>query len=215
MDIVQQLLSFVLHLDVHLSELIANYGLWTYAILFVIIFCETGLIVFPLLPGDSLLFAAGALAAITILDVHLLVLLLSIAAILGDSVNYSIGKLLGPKIFHHDSSRLFNKEHLHRAHEFYERYGGKTIVIARFLPIIRTFVPFVTGIARMTYARFMFYNVFGAFLWIVSLTYSGYFFGNIPFVKKNFSLVIVMIILISLLPGILSYMHAKYEKKAT
>ena len=214
MELIKDLVSIVLHLDVHLAELIANYGIWTYAILFLIIFCETGLVVFPILPGDSLLFAAGALAATTDLDVHILSLLLTIAAVLGDSVNYAIGKMIGPKVFHYESSRFFKREHLMRTHEFYEKYGGVTIIVARFIPIIRTFAPFVAGIGSMTYSKFILFNVFGGVFWIYSLTYAGYFFGNIPFVKNNFALVIVAIVFISILPGIAAYLNTRFRKKS-
>lgn len=213
MELIKDLVNIVLHLDVHLAELIANYGIWTYAILFLIIFCETGLVVFPILPGDSLLFAAGALAATTDLDVHILSLLLTIAAVLGDSVNYAIGKMIGPKVFHYESSRFFKREHLMRTHEFYEKYGGVTIIVARFIPIIRTFAPFVAGIGSMTYSKFILFNVFGGVFWIYSLTYAGYFFGNIPFVKNNFALVIVAIVFISVLPGIVAFLKARFRNK--
>jgi membrane-associated protein len=211
MELLKDLVDIVLHLDVHLTELIANYGTWTYALLFLIIFCETGLVVFPILPGDSLLFAAGALAATSELDVHILALLLTSAAVLGDSVNYTIGKIIGPKVFHYESSRFFKREHLIRTHEFYEKYGGVTIIVARFIPIIRTFAPFVAGIGSMTYSKFILFNVFGGVFWIYSLTYAGYFFGNIPFVKNNFALVIVAIVFISILPGIVAYLRTKFK----
>lgn len=211
MELLKDLVDIVLHLDVHLTELISNYGTWTYAILFLIIFCETGLVVFPILPGDSLLFAAGALAATSELDVHILALLLTIAAVLGDSVNYTIGKIIGPKVFHYDSSRFFKREHLIRTHEFYEKYGGVTIIVARFIPIIRTFAPFVAGIGSMTYSKFILFNIFGGIFWIYSITYAGYFFGNIPFVKNNFALVIVAIVFISILPGIVAYLRTKFS----
>ncbi len=213
MELLKDLIDIVLHLDIHLAELISNYGTWTYAILFLIIFCETGLVVFPILPGDSMLFAAGALAATSELDVHILAMLLTIAAVLGDSVNYAIGKAIGPKVFHYESSRFFKKEHLIRTHEFYEKYGGVTIIVARFIPIIRTFAPFVAGIGSMTYSKFILFNLFGGIFWIYSLTYAGYFFGNIPFVKNNFALVIVAIVFISILPGIAAYLNTRFKKK--
>ncbi|MBL7959526.1 DedA family protein [bacterium] len=212
MELLKDLIDIVLHLDSHLAELIVNYGTWTYAILFLIIFCETGLVIFPILPGDSLLFAAGALAATTELDVHVLAVLLTSAAVLGDSVNYAIGRRIGPKVFHYENSRFFNKQHLIRTHEFYERYGGTTIIVARFIPIIRTFAPFVAGIGAMTYAKFILYNIFGGIVWIVSLLYAGFFFGNIPIVKDNFSLVILAIIFISILPGIIAYFQQKSKQ---
>lgn len=213
MELLKDLIDIVLHLDIHLAELISSYGTWTYAILFLIIFCETGLVVFPILPGDSMLFAAGALAATSELDVHILAMLLTIAAVLGDSVNYAIGKAIGPKVFHYESSRFFKKEHLIRTHEFYEKYGGVTIIVARFIPIIRTFAPFVAGIGSMTYSKFILFNLFGGIFWIYSLTYAGYFFGNIPFVKNNFALVIVAIVFISILPGIAAYLNTRFKKK--
>jgi membrane-associated protein len=205
MEYIQYLIDFILHLDTHLTELVAQYGTWTYAILFLIIFCETGLVVTPILPGDSLLFAIGALAATGSLDVFWVFILLSIAAILGDTVNYWAGYVIGPKVFHGERSRLLNRKHLERTHEFYEKYGGKTIILARFIPIIRTFAPFVAGIGRMNYGRFLIYNVVGGIAWIAIFTYAGYFFGNIPVVKRNFTIVIFAIIFISLLPAVIEY----------
>lgn len=206
----KQLIDFVLHINVHLNELVANYGVWVYAILFLIVFAETGLVVTPFLPGDSLLFATGAICAQGGLDVWLICLLLFIAAVLGDTVNYWIGYRLGPKVFQRKDSWLLNQKHLQRAHDFYEKYGGKAIVFARFIPIVRTFAPFVAGIGKMTYKRFMFFNFFGAFLWIISFTFAGYYFGNMPAVKKNFSLVIVAIIILSMVPPVLEWFrHAR------
>lgn len=207
MEMFTALIDIFLHIDRHLSEIIQNYGLWTYLILFTIIFLETGLVVTPFLPGDSLLFAAGTFAALGALDMMWLFVLLSIAAIAGDTVNYWIGSYTGPKIFHKDKVRFLNKEYLDRTHQFYEKYGGKTIIIARFIPIIRTFAPFVAGIGSMTYWRFISYNVIGGVAWIVLCTLAGYFFGNLPIVKENFSLVILAIIIISILPGIIEYMR--------
>lgn len=195
----------VIHLDKHLQVLIENYGAWIYAILFLIIFCETGLVVTPFLPGDSLLFVAGALAAAGGMNVHFMVALLIIAGIAGDAVNYSFGRYLGPKVFHYEGSRFLNRNHLKRAHEFYERHGGKTIIIARFVPIIRTYAPFVAGIGYMPYTRFAAFNVVGAILWVTSLGYAGYFFGNLPWVKSNLSLVILGIIILSILPGVYEF----------
>ena len=203
------LIDIFLHIDRHLSEIIQNYGLWTYLILFTIIFLETGLVVTPFLPGDSLLFAAGTFAALGALDMMWLFVLLSIAAIAGDTVNYWIGAYVGPKVFHKDKVRFLNKEYLDRTHQFYEKYGGKTIIIARFVPIIRTFAPFVAGIGKMTYWHFISYNVIGGVAWIVICTLAGYFFGNLPIVKENFSLVILAIIIISILPGVIEYMRHK------
>jgi membrane-associated protein len=217
MDLIRHFIDLVLHLDEHLSALAASYGMWTYAILFLIIFCETGLVVTPFLPGDSLLFAVGALAALPAsgLDVFWVFVLLSLAALAGDNVNYWIGHSLGPKVFRAEGSRLLNKKHLERTHQFYAKHGGKTVIIARFMPIIRTFAPFVAGIGRMAYARFLAYSVAGAILWMASFLYAGYFFGNIPFVKKNFTLVVLAIIFISLLPGIIEFLrHRAAQRQA-
>jgi membrane-associated protein len=209
MELIQHLLDFVLHLGDHLEALVRDYGVWTYAILFLIIFCETGLVVTPFLPGDSLLFAVGAIAATGALDPVAVSVLLAVAAILGDTVNYAIGHWLGPMVFQSERSRLLNREHLERTHRFYEKYGGKTIIIARFVPIVRTFAPFVAGIGAMTYARFLLYNVTGGVVWICAFVAAGYFFGNIPVVKDNFSLVILAIIVISVLPGVIEYWRAR------
>lgn len=199
-----------MHIDKHLSTIIQSYGLWTYLILFLIIFLETGLVVTPLLPGDSLLFAAGTFAALEALDVTWLLVLLSIAAIAGDTANYWIGAYIGPKVFHKEKVRFLNREYLDRTHRFYEKYGGKTIVIARFIPIIRTFAPFVAGIGSMTYWRFIGYNVIGGVAWIAACIFAGYYFGNLPVVRKNFSLVIVAIVFISILPGIIEYVRHRF-----
>ncbi len=206
-------IDFIIHIDVHLSEIIQSYGMWTYLILFLIIFCETGLVVTPFLPGDSLLFAAGAFAARGDLNVLWLFILLSVAAILGDTANYWIGNIVGPKVFHQEHVKFLNKEYLNRTHLFFERYGGKTIIIARFVPIIRTFAPFVAGIGSMTYVRFISYNVLGGIVWIASFAFAGYFFGNIPMVKKNFTLVIFAIIIISILPGVIEFMRQHRLRK--
>jgi membrane-associated protein len=213
MDLVHWFVDFFLHLDRHLAEVIQAYGTWTYALLFTIVFLETGLVVTPLLPGDSLLFAAGSFAALGALDVSLLFVLLSVAAILGDTVNYAIGHYLGPKVFHYPKSRLFNPEHLRKTHQFYEKYGGKTIIIARFVPIVRTFAPFVAGIGAMSYGRFLAYNVIGGILWVAVCLFAGYFFGNLPFVKKNFSLVIVAIVVLSILPAVVEYLRHRREAR--
>lgn len=209
MDLIKYLIDFILHLDKHLVELVTQYGGWTYAILFLIIFCETGLVVTPILPGDSLLFAVGALAAKGGLNVFTVFVLLSIAAILGDTVNYWVGKVIGPKVFSSESSRWLNKEHLVRTHEFYEKYGGKTIIIARFMPIIRTFAPFVAGIGQMSYGKFILYNIVGGIVWIAGFLYAGYFFGNIPVVKRNFTLVVFGIIIVSVLPAVFEYLRSR------
>ncbi len=202
-ELAKHLIDIVLHLDVHLQGIIAQYGLWTYALLFLIIFAETGLVVTPFLPGDSLLFAAGALCAGTVLNVHLLVVLLSIAAVVGNLVNYAVGSYLGPKVFSREDSWLLRKKHLDQAHAFFEKYGGRSIILSRFMPIIRTFVPFVAGVGRMPYPRFFLFNLVGGCTWIVALTYLGYFFGGTELVKKNFSLVVVAIIVISMLPMVI------------
>ena len=209
MELFATFIDIVLHLDRHLQALVAQYGAWVYLILFLIVFCETGLVVTPFLPGDSLLFVAGTVAAAGGMDVHLLVALLIIAAVLGDSVNYWIGNYLGPRVFHDQDSRWLNRKHLERAHAFYERHGGKTIVIARFIPIIRTYAPFVAGIGAMAYGRFISYNVGGAVLWVASLAYAGYFFGNLPIVKNNLTLVIIGIIILSILPGVVEYFRQR------
>ena len=209
MEFVKSLTDILLHLDVHLDLVIRSYGFWTYGILFLIIFLETGLVVTPFLPGDSLLFAAGTFAALGSLDVMWVIILLSIAAVAGDTANYWIGHAAGPKVFSKEKSRLFNKEYLRRTHEFYEKYGGKTIIIARFVPIIRTFAPFVAGIGSMTYGRFIAYNVVGGMGWVVLLVLGGYFFGNIPVIKRNFSLAIAAIIFLSILPGIIEFLRQR------
>lgn len=207
MELIGTFFDLFVHLDRHLETIIRDYGLWTYLILLLIVFCETGLVVTPILPGDSLLFAAGALAATTALDVGWLFVLLTAAAIAGDTVNYWIGNAIGPRVFSREGSRLLNREHLERTHRFYERHGGKTIIIARFMPIIRTFAPFVAGVGSMNYARFIAYNVVGGVVWVAVFVYGGYLFGNIPVVKRNFTLVIFGIILLSVLPGIVGFVR--------
>ena len=208
MEYVKYLIDFILHIDVHLSELIRDYGVQTYVILFAIVFVETGLVVMPFLPGDSLLFAAGAFTAKGDFDLWLLGTALSIAAIAGDSLNYAIGHYFGPKVFSRDNRRL-NRQHLVRTEAFYEKHGGKTIIIARFVPIIRTFAPFVAGVGAMNYRRFLAYNVVGALLWVWSFLLLGYFFGNLPAVKSNFTLVIFAIIGISVLPIVVEFLKAR------
>ena len=211
MELVQYFVELFLHLDKHLNVIIQNYGVWTYLLLFVVIFCETGLVVTPFLPGDSLLFAAGTFAALGSLKVEWLFVLLSVAAIGGDTANYWIGHYVGPKVFHKEDVRFLNKEYLDRTHRFYEKHGGKTIIIARFIPIIRTFAPFVAGIGKMTYGRFISYNVFGGLAWIAIFLFGGYYFGNLPFVKRNFTLVILAIIFISVLPGVIEFLSHRYR----
>jgi membrane-associated protein len=213
MELIKTFFDIFMHLDKHLGGVIQAYGTWTYLILFLIIFCETGLVITPILPGDSLLFAAGAFAAIGALDAGWLFILLSIAAVAGDTVNYGIGSYLGPKIFHKREVRFLNREYLDRTHRFYEKHGGKTIIIARFMPIIRTFAPFVAGIGTMSYMRFISYNVVGGIVWIASFVFGGYFFGNIPLVKRNFTLVILAIIFLSVLPGIIEFFRQRNGKR--
>jgi membrane-associated protein len=213
MDLVHFFVDVFVHLDRHLAEVIQAYGTWTYALLFTIVFLETGLVVTPILPGDSLLFAAGSFAALGALDGSLLFVLLSAAAILGDTVNYAIGHYLGPKVFHYERSRFFNPDHLRKTHRFYEKYGGKTIIIARFVPIVRTFAPFVAGIGAMTYWRFLAYNVIGGVLWVAVCLLAGYFFGNLPVVKENFSLAIVAIVILSVMPAVVEYLRHRRGRK--
>lgn len=212
MEWISQLIDFVLHINVHLAELVKDYGPWIYLILFLIVFCETGLVVTPILPGDSLLFAAGALAATGGMNPFILCLVLITAAILGDTANYWIGKKSGT-ILQRKFPRIVKPEYLVRTNAFFERYGGKTIIFARFVPIVRTFAPFVAGAGAMTYGRFMMFNVVGAFLWVLLLVPAGYFFANFEFVKKNFSAVILGIIVISILPGVIEVMRERKRLK--
>ena len=206
------IIDFILHIDQHLVSLAAQYGVWIYAILFLIVFCETGLVVTPFLPGDSLLFAAGGIAAIGSMNIHLMVALLIAAAIIGDAVNFMIGKYFGEKLFANPDSKVFKRSYLDKTHAFYEKYGGKTIIIARFVPIVRTFAPFVAGMAKMDYSKFIRYNVIGAVLWVVLFSYIGYFFANTEFVKKNLGLVLIAIIVISVLPAVIEVIRAKRAK---
>jgi len=200
--LIAKIIDIALHLDRYLSAIIQQYGAWTYGILFFVVFIETGFVVMPFLPGDSLLFAAGTFAALKALNIYLLLGLMAAAAIIGDTVNYWVGHYLGPKVFHREKSPIFKKEYLDRTHAFFEKYGGKTIIIARFVPIVRSFAPLVAGIGRMSYGKFIAYNVVGGIGWVLLLTGAGYFFGNIPVVKKNFSLVILAIIVISTIPAV-------------
>jgi membrane-associated protein len=211
MEWLSYLIEFALHLDKHLHELVLHYGTWVYGILFLIIFTETGLVVMPLLPGDSLLFAAGAVAATGGLDPHLLVILLIIAAISGDTVNYWIGHYVGPRVFSQTHSRWLNPQYLQRTHRFYQKHGGKTIILARFIPIIRTFAPFVAGVGAMGYLRFLMYSMIGGIIWVSSFVYMGYFFGNLPIVKENFTLLILAIIVISLLPPVIEFFKHRHS----
>ena len=215
MEFFSFIIDFILHIDQHLTELAAQYGVWIYGILFLIIFCETGLVVMPLLPGDSLLFAAGSIAAIGEMNIHLMVVLLIIAAILGDAVNFMIGKFFGEKLFANPNSKIFKQSHLQKTQQFYAKHGGKTIILARFIPIVRTFAPFVAGMGHMTYHHFLAYNVIGGVLWVTIFSYLGYFFGNLPIVKNNLSLVLVAIIVLSILPGIVEIIrHKRAANKA-
>jgi membrane-associated protein len=211
MDMLLNFIDIFIHLDQHLSLLIQSFGGWAYLIVFLVIFCETGLVVTPILPGDSLLFGLGAIAAMGALKVEWLFVMLSIAAIAGDTVNYMIGHYVGPRVFARESGRFFKKEYLERTHRFYEKYGGKTIIIARFVPIIRTFAPFVAGIGSMTYSRFIAYNIVGGISWIALFIFGGYYFGNLSIVKRNFTLVIFAIIFISILPGVIEYVRQRRQ----
>ncbi|MFH0802216.1 MAG: DedA family protein [bacterium] len=212
MEILQNFIDLFVHLDRHLQGAIETFGVWIYVLLFVIIFCETGLVVTPILPGDSLLFAAGALAAGGSLSINLLFVLLFIAAIAGDNTNYWIGRFVGPKVFHQENARFFKKEYLDKTHAFFEKHGGKTIIIAQFIPIIRTFAPFVAGIGKMSYRWFLGYNVIGVLAWMAVFLLGGFYFGNLPAVKHNFTMVIMVIILISFLPGIIEYIRHRRKQ---
>jgi membrane-associated protein len=212
MDIIKKIIDIALHLDRYLSAIIQQYGLWTYAILFMVIFIETGFVVMPFLPGDSLLFAAGTFAALKALKIGWLIAGLSAAAIIGDTVNYWVGHHLGPKVFSREDARFLKKEYLERTHAFYEKHGGKTIIIARFVPIIRSFAPFVAGVGRMSYGRFLAFNVIGGVGWVVLLTCAGYFFGAIPLVKNNYSIAVLAIIAISTVPIAVEYLRHRSRK---
>ena len=209
MDAARALIDFILHIDVHLAALSADYGVWMYAIIGLIVFCETGLVVLPLLPGDSLLFAAGALAATGAFNVHILAVVLIACAIAGDTVNYAVGRRLGVRAY---KLRFVKAAYVERTQQFYSKYGGKTIVLARFVPIVRTFAPFVAGIAQMDYAKFIVYNVAGGILWVASILYAGYFFGNIPVVRDNFGLVVIGVIVVSVLPIIVEFARARFGR---
>ncbi len=217
MEFIHHLVDFILHIDVHLTELVAQYGVWVYAILFLIIFCETGLVVTPFLPGDALLFVAGALAALPSngLDVHFIAILLVVAAVAGDAVNYTIGRLFGTRLFSNPNSKIFRRSYLEQTHKFFEKHGGKTIILARFVPIVRTFAPFVAGMGRMSYRHFALYNVIGALIWVLLLTYAGYLFGNVPFVQNNLKFVIVAIIVVSVLPAIIEVLRHRNSASKT
>jgi membrane-associated protein len=212
MDSLAGLIDLVVHLDRHLLAVAQDYGGWIYGLLFLIVFCETGLVVTPFLPGDSLLFVAGTLAGAGSMNPHLLAGLLMVAAVLGDSLNYAIGHYIGPKVFRYEDSWFFRKAYVEKTHAFFERHGGKTIVIARFLPIVRTYAPFVAGVGQMHYGRFLFFNVIGAVIWVGLLTYAGYFFGNLPVIKNNLTLVILGIIVLSIAPGIIEVLRHRMRR---
>jgi membrane-associated protein len=209
MELLSQFVDVVLHLREHIGDLIAQYGPQIYIIFFLVVFCETGLVLTPFLPGDSLLFTAGAFSALGQLNIGLMFALLSAAAILGDTVNYWIGHYLGPKVFRWKKSRLFNPEHLQRTHAFYEKYGGKTIILARFVPIVRTFAPFVAGVGAMTYSKFILYNIVGALAWVAICLFAGYWFGNMPWVARHFEIVLIGIIFVSVLPMVYEYLKSR------
>jgi membrane-associated protein len=202
--------DFILHVDVYLKDIIGQYGAWTYLVLFIIIFCETGLVVTPFLPGDSLLFAAGALAALGALDPLALFALLVAAAILGDASNYWIGKTVGPKVLHDEKSRIFRKSYLDKTHAFFEKHGGKSIILARFVPIVRTFAPFLAGVGTMSYSQFLIYNVVGGVVWVGGFVGAGYFFGNLPYVRDNFTLVVFAIVGLSVLPPVVEWVRHRF-----
>jgi len=221
MEIIHQLtallIKFVdlfLHLDVYLGSVIQSYGNWTYLILFLIIFCETGLVVTPVLPGDSLLFAIGMFSAAGAIDLSKIWPLLVAAAILGDNVNYAVGNFIGPKVFHYKDSKIFKKEYLQKTHAFYEKHGGKTIILAKYVPIVRTFAPFVAGVGAMTYPKFLMFNIIGGFTWVTVIILSGYYFGNIPIIKNNFTIVVLTIVFISMLPGFIEYIRHRSAKSS-
>jgi membrane-associated protein len=213
MDLLMQFWDLIVHLDKHLAMLLQQYGSEVYVLLFIIVFCETGLIVTPFLPGDSLLFVAGALWAVSGMDAHWLSVTLITAALCGDNVNYWLGRYLGPKVFQWEDSRFFNRKALDATHAFYDRHGGKTIVIARFMPIVRTFVPFVAGVGKMAYGRYLMFCIGGALLWVLSLVYAGYYFGNIPFIRNNLTVVIFAIIGLSMLPPAIAFLRAHLRRK--
>jgi membrane-associated protein len=211
MNIIQTLIDLILHLDTYLIQIIDTFGPASYIILFLVIFCETGLVFLPFLPGDSLMFAAGALSAVGAFNIYILFLLLCLAAILGDSLNYWVGSMIGVRVFH-ERSRFFKKEYLERTHKFFEKHGAKTIILARFIPIIRTFAPFLAGVGKMSYWKFLSYNIFGGIAWVCIFLFSGYFFGNIQFVKDNFSLAVLLIIIVSTLPLVFEFVRHKIKK---
>lgn len=214
MSILSNFINVILHLDKYLNVIIQNYGMWTYALLFLLIFCETGLVVTPFLPGDSVLFATGALASIGSLEIFPLFIIFYLAAVIGDTANYHIGQKIGTKILEKEDVKFINKEYLNRAHDFYKKHGSMTIVLGRFIPIIRTFVPFVAGIGEMSYSKFIIYNMLGGFFWVTLFLGGGYFFGNLPFIKEHFSFVLIAIIIISVIPGIAAFIKNKRNTKS-
>lgn len=213
MNFLSVLIDFILHIDQHLQLIVTQYGLWIYALLFILIFCETGLVVTPFLPGDSLLFAAGSVAAIGEMNIHLMVVLLIIAAIVGDATNFALGKYFGERLFANPQSKIFKQVYLHKTQQFYAMHGGKTIIIARFIPIIRTFAPFVAGMGHMHYGHFIRYNCLGGILWVILFSYAGYFFGILPFIKENLSLALSILIVFSFLPGIIEIWRHKFRTR--
>lgn len=213
MNVIKQLLDYILHIDVYLKQIISSFGGFTYVVLFIIIFCETGLVVTPFLPGDSLLFAAGALAAVDLMNVYILIVVCIVAAIIGDSVNYSIGHRIGPRAMKMNN-RFLKKEYLEKAEKFYEKHGGKAIILARFVPIVRTFAPFVAGVGKMDYSKFIFYNITGGIIWVLIFVLAGYLFGNVPFVKDNFHYSVFIIIFVSLIPIIIEVLKSRSSKKS-
>ncbi|MBM7870900.1 membrane-associated protein [Clostridium pascui] len=215
MQLIQMTIDFILHIDTHLSAIVQNYGMWSYAVLFLIVFCETGLVVLPFLPGDSLIFAAGALVSVSSMNIFTLLLVLMAAAIVGDTVNYEIGKLLGRGLYENQNIKFIKKEYLDKTNSFYDKHGGKTIILARFAPIVRTFAPFVAGMGKMHYSKFISYNIVGGITWVALFTLMGYFFGNLPAVQHNFTLVIFAIILVSVLPGAFAYLKSKLGSRDT
>ncbi|KAB8312187.1 DedA family protein [Erwinia endophytica] len=217
MELIHIVIDFILHIDVHLQAMVAQYGVWIYAILFLILFCETGLVIMPFLPGDSLLFVAGALAAVpdSALNVHIIVLLMAVAAIVGDAVNYTIGRLFGDKLFSNPNSKVFRRSYLDKTHQFFERHGGKTIILARFVPIVRTFAPFVAGMGKMSYRHFALFNVAGGLIWVLLFSYAGYFFGNLPVVQRNIHYLIIAILVVSALPGVVEVLRHRRGARQT
>lgn len=213
MNTIQKFIDIILHIDKYLNVIIQNFGVWTYVVLFLIIFCETGLVIMPFLPGDSFLFATGAIAALGSLNILTLFILFYLAAVIGDTVNYHIGKKIGSKVFEKENLKYINKEHLKKAHAFYDKHGAITIVLARFIPIIRTFAPFVAGIGEMSYLKFISYNMFGGLLWVSLFLFGGYFFGNLPFIRNNLSFVMIAIIIISIIPAIIGVINEKKNSK--